>query len=132
MINIKLDEDKRGNVVFKADIDDLHKENRIIKRALFESRIIKNRKEYKYTIPMKYLWPILSNVEKDIININNESKLEVLEFSDEYEEVYYYSFKATPSYMRKWREEGCPSISKIKIDLENLKLEKKVVFERLI
>lgn len=132
MINIKLEEDKKGNVILKANVDEIHKENRIIKRALFESRVLKNSKEFKYIIPMKYFWPILSNVEKDIIKISDESKIEVLEFSDEYEESYYYSFKATVQYMKKWREEGCPPISRIKIELDNLELEKKVVFERLI
>ena len=40
MINIKLDEDKRGKVIFRANIDECHKDNRILKRALFESRVV--------------------------------------------------------------------------------------------
>ncbi|NGT26718.1 hypothetical protein G6Z19_08355, partial [Clostridium perfringens] len=61
-----------------------------------------------------------------------DSRLEVLEFSDEYEEVYYYNYKATPAYMKKWREEGCPPIFKITINPKDLSVEKKVIFERLI
>lgn len=130
MINIKLDEDKRGKVIFRANIDECHKEDRILKRALFESRVVNN--EFKYNIPMKYFWPILNNMDKKILSLSEDSKKEVLEFADEYEEVYYYSFKATPAYMRKWREEGCPQIFKMTINPEDLSIEKKVIFERLI
>lgn len=130
MINIKLDEDKRGKVIFRANIDEALKENRILKRALFESKVVKN--EFKYNIPMKYFWPIINNLDKSLISINKDSKLEVLEFSDEYEEIYYYNYKATPTYMKKWREEGCPPIFKITINLEDITVEKNIVFERLI
>lgn len=130
MINIKLDEDKRGKVIFRANIDECHKEDRILKRALFESRVVNN--EFKYNIPMKYFWPILNNMDKKILSLSEDSKKEVLEFADEYEEVYYYSFKATPAYMKKWREEGCPQIFKMTINPEDLSIEKKVIFERLI
>lgn len=132
MINIKLDEDKRGNVIFKADIDECHKDNKIIKRALFESRLLKEKSGFKYNIPMKYFWPILNNIDKEILKFNEESKLDFLEFSDEYEESYYYSYKATPIYMKKWRDEGCPPIYRICINIQTLELNKKVVFERLI
>lgn len=130
MINIKLDEDKRGNVIFRANINENLKENRILKRALFESREVKNN--FKYKIPMKYFWPIINNIDKDLIILSKDSKLEFLEFSDEYEEVYHYSYKATPAYMKKWREEGCPPIFKIFINLKDKTLEKKKIFERLI
>ena len=60
MINIKLDENKRGKVIFRANIDECHKDNRILKRALFESRVVKD--EFKYNIPMKYFWPIINNI----------------------------------------------------------------------
>lgn len=130
MVNIKLDEDKRGKVIFRANIDECHKEDRILKRALFESRVVNN--EFKYNIPMKYFWPILNNMDKKILSLSEDSKKEVLEFADEYEEVYYYSFKATPAYMKKWREEGCPQIFKMTINPEDLSIEKKVIFERLI
>ena len=130
MINIKLDEDKRGKVIFRANIDECHKEDRILKRALFESRVVNNK--FKYNIPMKYFWPILNNMDKKILRLSEDSKKEVLEFADEYEEVYYYSFKATPAYMKKWREEGCPQIFKMTINPEDLSIEKKVIFERLI
>ncbi|ELC8441860.1 hypothetical protein QYB59_000866 [Clostridium perfringens] len=130
MINIKLDEDKRGKVIFRANIDECHKEDRILKRALFESRVVNN--EFKYNIPMKYFWPILNNMDKKILSLSEDSKKEVLEFADEYEEVYYYSYKATPAYMKKWREEGCPQIFKMTINPEDLSIEKKVIFERLI
>lgn len=130
MINIKLDENKRGKVIFRANIDECHKDNRILKRALFESRVVNN--EFKYNIPMKYFWPIINNVHKELISLSEDSRLEVLEFSDEYEEVYYYNYKATPVYMKKWREEGCPPIFKITINPKDLSVEKKVIFERLI
>lgn len=130
MINIKLDEDKRGKVIFRANIDECHKEHRIIKRALFESREVNDI--FRYKIPMKYFWPIINNIDSGVISLSDDSRFEVLEFSDEYEEMYYYSYKATPTYMKKWREEGCPQIFKITINPENLIIDKKVVFERLI
>ncbi|MGG5462594.1 hypothetical protein [Clostridium sp. B9] len=132
MINIKLDQDKRGNVIFRANIDESHRDNRIIKRALFESRVTKGNTDFKYTIPMKYFWPILNNVDKEILEVSEESRTDFLEFSDEYEECYYYSYKATPAYMKRWRDEGCPPISRVELNMETLELNKKVVFERLI
>lgn len=130
MINIKLDEDKRGKIIFRANIDECHKDNRVLKRALFESRVVKN--EFKYNIPMKYFWPILNNIDKKLISLNKDSKLEFLEFSDEYEEFYYYTYKATAVYMKRWREEGCPPIFKVTINPKDLSLKKRIVFERLI
>ena len=132
MINICLYEDKRGNILFKASIHDEHKDNLIIKRTLFESRIVKNNKKYPYIIPMKFLLPILNNFNKEYIRFSEDSLSEFLEFADEYEEKFYYTYKATSNYMRNWIEEGCPKIYKVRINMHEISISKEVAFERLI
>lgn len=132
MININLECDKRGNILFKAKVDEEHKENIIIKRCLFESRIVKSNKKFPYVIPMKFLLPILNNFNKEHITFNAESLNEFLEFADEYDEKFYYIYKANSTYMNKWIEEGCPKIYKVIINKEDLSVSKNVAFERLI
>lgn len=132
MINIKLELNKRGEISFKAKVSDELKENIIIKRVLFESKIVKSNKKYPYVIPMRFFIPIVNNVHKSNIKFDKDSVNEFLEFSDFYEERSYYIGKANANYMKKWREEDCPKIFKIIIDKENLEVDKFVAFERLI
>lgn len=132
MFKIKLENDRRGNLKFRAKIDEKLKENIIIKRAIFESKIIKSNKEYDYLIPMKFFIPIIKNLDKDLIKIDKDSVNSFLEFSDDYEEVFYYAALATSAYMKKWRDENCPKIYKIKIDKIKVELQKEIAFERLL
>lgn len=128
MIYIFLENDKRGNIVFKAKIDDYIKENKMIKRILMESKFLK--KESLYNIPMKFLLPLLNNFPKEQLKIDSKSLNTFLEFSDEYDENFYYIYKANSKYMNKWIENGCPKIYKTTINKENLDISKSVAFER--
>ncbi|WP_297517408.1 hypothetical protein [uncultured Clostridium sp.] len=132
MLKFKIESSGTGEIKFRAFISEEMKENRIIKRALFESKIVKSSKEYPYLIPIKYFIPIVRNIESDLIKCDEESIDIFFEFSDEYEEKFFYAAKATVRYMKKWREEGCPKIYKIKIHKDTLKIEKDFAFERLI
>lgn len=132
MVIIKLDLNKRGDINFRANITEQYKENIIIKRALFESKIKKGEKKFPYLIPMRFFIPIVNNLGKDNIKFEESSINEFLEFSDFYEEQTYYTGKATATYMKKWREEECPKIFKVIINKETLEIDKFVAFERLL
>lgn len=132
MIRICLQSDKTGNIIFRALVDEEHRNNIIIKRSLFESKIVKTNKKFPYVIPMKFLLPIIRNFNKDKIEFSNGSLYEFLEFSDDYDEKFYYTYKASSNYMKKWREEGCPKIYKVYINKKDLKVTKNIVFERII
>lgn len=128
MIYIFLENDRRGNIVFKAKIDDELKDNKIIKRILMESKFLK--KESIYNIPMKFLLPLLKNFPKEHLNIDKNSLNTFLEFSDEYDENFYYIHKPNSKYMNKWIENGCPKIYKTTINKDNLSISKSIAFER--
>ncbi len=130
MIYIFLENDKKGNIIFKAKIDEELKENKIIKRILMESKFLK--KESLYNIPVKFLLPLLNNFPKEYLNISESSLNTFLEFSDEYDENFYYIHKANSKYMNKWIENGCPKIYKTIIDKESLSISKSVAFERIL
>lgn len=132
MLEIKIESDNKGALKFRANVDEKLKDNMIIKRAIFESRIIKSNKKYPYIIPMKFFVPLIRNISNEFIKLDSESVVSFLEFSDEYEEEIYYNEKATAVYMKKWRDEGCPEIFKIIVDRESLNISKEVVFRRLI
>ena len=132
MMKFKIESSGTGELKFRAFISEEMKENRIIKRALFESKIVKSNKEYPYLIPIKYFVPIIRNMNSEELKVDDNCIDSFLEFSDEYEEKFFYASKATARYMKKWREEGCPKIYKIKIDKINCKVEKEFAFARLI
>ncbi|MDO4534223.1 MAG: hypothetical protein Q4B63_00255 [Clostridium perfringens] len=128
MIYVFLENDRRGNIIFKAKIDEYIKENKMIKRILMESKFLK--KESLYNIPMKFLLPLLNNFPKEHLKIDSKSLNTFLEFSDEYDENFYYIYKANSRYMNKWIENGCPKIYKTIINKEDLSISKSVAFER--
>lgn len=132
MFKVKLESDLKGNLKFRAKVDEELKENMIIKRAIFESKIVKSNKKYDYIIPMKFFVPIIKNLDKNLIEIDKDCLESFLEFSDEYEEVFYYTATANANYMKKWREESCPKIYKIKINKSIIEIQKEVAFERLL
>ncbi|MGL5634408.1 MAG: hypothetical protein ACRDDL_05050 [Sarcina sp.] len=132
MLKLKLENDKAGNIKFKIKFSRDLEENIIIKRAVFEGKKLKRNKDYKYILPNKYIFPIIHNFEKNKLQIDKKSLLSILEFSDEYEEKFYYTNKADSKYMKKWREEGCPTIFRITLDNEKIDINKEIAFERLL
>ena len=130
MIKIKIDKNKRGEPIFKLGYKELEeKEVRFLKRAIMEGKEIKGM--FKYEIPLRFFTPIFNNFDKENIKIDRYSKFEYLEFSDFYDERYFYSFEITPKYMKKWREEGCPNIFKIQIDVETKEVKKEIIFKKI-
>ena len=130
MIRIKIQKGKNDNLSFKINIKDneLHK-YKFLKRALIEGKPIKGN--FNYEIPLRFLVPIVNNIDKENIIIDKFSQLEFLEFYDEFEEKYYSSLTATPRFMKLWRQEKCPNIFKIKIDPKSLELTKEVAFKKV-
>lgn len=130
MIKIKIDKNKLNEPVFKLWFKELNeKEERFLKRVLIESKEIQG--SYKYEIPIKFLLPIINNIGKENIKIDRHSKLSFLEFSDDFDEKYFYIFQVNARYMKKWREERCPNIFKIEIDKETLEIKKEVIFKKI-
>ncbi|MBD7915947.1 hypothetical protein H9660_12400 [Clostridium sp. Sa3CUN1] len=130
MIRIKIQKGRNDKPIFKIKISDREIEHyKFLKRALIEGKAINGN--FNYEIPLRFLVPIVNNIDKDNLSIDRYSKLEFLEFYDEYEENYYASFTATAKFMKIWREENCPNIFKIKIDPKNLSLSKEVAFKKV-
>lgn len=130
MTRAKLEKNKSGKIVFKLKIDDNDKGNLLFKRALMEAKVIKGKSRYEYEVPLRFFVPICKNISKENFVLDKRSILSYLEFSDLYDENYYTDVEATPKYMRKWREEGCPDIYKITIDKDNYEIKKEVVFKK--
>lgn len=130
MIKIKIQKNKSQDPIFKIKIKDEEIEKYIfLKRALIEGKKIKGN--FNYEIPLRFLFPILNNLNKEEISIDKHSELEFLEFYDDFEEKYYASFLATPKFMRLWRKENCPNIFKIKIDKQTLNITKEIAFKKI-
>ena len=130
MIRVKIDKNKKGEPIFKLSYKDLDdKELRFLKRAIIEGKEISGM--FKYEIPLRFFVPILKNMDKESIKIDRHSKYEYLEFSDSYDEKYFYSFEVTPKYMKKWREEECPNIFKIQIDKDTMEIKKEIIFKKI-
>ncbi|AYE33040.1 hypothetical protein [Clostridium septicum] len=128
MIRIKIDKNKKEQPIFKIYIKDIEG-YKFLKRSLIEGKKISGK--YNYEIPLRFFVPIFNNINKNEINLDSNSKLEFLEFWDEFEEKYYSTLEATPKFMKLWREEGCPDIFKVKINRETLELKKEVVFKKI-
>ena len=129
MIKIKLEKNKSGKILFKLKIKECDINN-LFKRAIMESKKLKEGSRYAYEVPLRFLFPIYKNYDKEKINIDRYSLVSYLEFSDEFDERYYNEIEATPKYMRKWREEGCPNIYKITIDKETKEIRKDIAFKK--
>lgn len=130
MTKVKLEKSKSGKIVFKLKIDNKDKGSILFKRALMEAKVIKGKSRYEYEIPLRFFVPICKNVGKENFALDKRSILSYLEFSDFYDENYYTDIEATPKYMKKWREEGCPDIYRITIDKDSYEIKKEVVFKR--
>ncbi|MGG7143836.1 hypothetical protein ACQPVP_10255 [Clostridium nigeriense] len=130
MIRIKIQKGKSNNPIFKINIKDKDLNKFIfLRRALLEGKVIKGN--FNYEIPLRYLVPIINNIDKDYLSIDRYSQLEFLEFYDEFEEKYYASFMATAKFMRLWRQERCPNIFKVKIDPKTVSISKEIVFKKV-
>ena len=130
MIKVKLEKSKKGNIVFKLKIKEDEINNILFKRAIIESKIIKGRRGYNYEVPLRFLVPICKNIDKSQLELDKKSLLSYLEFSDYYDENYYTDIEASASYMKRWRNEGCPDIYKIKIDENTYEITKEIVFKK--
>ena len=131
MIKLKLEKNYRNQPTLKLSIKDEDLEShRMIKRALLESKKI-TKGEYNYNIPIRFFEPIFKNTNKCELDIDSKSISSFLEFSDDYDEKYYYISEANSTYMKKWRQEGCPYIYRISIDLENKILHKDIIFKKI-
>ncbi|WP_411170569.1 hypothetical protein ACH36K_08870 [Clostridium sp. MB05] len=130
MIKFKIQKGKNEEPIFKIRIKDKELVNYpFLKRAIIEAKEIKGR--YNYQVPLRYFVPLVNNINKESLCIDKDSKLEFFEFWDDFEEKYYASLTATPKFMKLWREEKCPNIFKIKIDMENLTLSKEIAFKKI-
>ena len=81
---------------------------------------------------MRFFQIVLKIIPKDDLKIDKRSIDFYFEFSDDYEEKYYYITEVNAVYMKKWREEGCPEIFKINIDKDKKNLTKEVTFKRVL
>lgn len=130
MICIKLEKSKKNEPVLKmnAKEEDITK-FRALKRVLMESKKIKGM--YEYSVPMRFFEIILNVIPKENIKIDKRSIDYYLEYSDLYEDNYYYTTEVNAKYMKKWREEECPEIYKININKEEVKLTKEIAFRKV-
>lgn len=130
MIKIKLEFSKSKKIIFKVKIDEDEKKNVLFRRAVMEGKPINKNRLYNYEIPLRYFMPICSNIKKEELILDKKSILSYLEFSDYYDAEYYTEVSATPTYMKKWREEGCPDIYKITIDKDTYEVKKEIAFRK--
>ena len=130
MIKVKIEKNRLNEPIFKLGFKKLNdKEERFLKRALIEGKEISGT--YKYEIPLKYFVPIMNNIDKENIKLDRYSKLSFLEFSDDFDEKYFYILEANAKYMKKWREDGCPNIFKIEINKDTLEIKKEIIFKKI-
>ena len=130
MIRVKIEKLKNGSIIFKLKVPQECERNILFRRAIMESKRIKKSTRYNYEVPLRFFFPIMANYDKDKIIVDKFSLESYLEFSDSFDEKYYVSTESSPSYMKKWREEGCPDIYKITIDKEKNTAEKKLAFRK--
>ncbi|WP_354092554.1 hypothetical protein [Clostridium gasigenes] len=86
---------------------------------------------YNYEVPLRYFIPIFNNLPKENLLIDKNSILSYLEFSDDFDEKYYYTLTANAKYMRLWREENCPNIYKVSINIDSMSIEKEIAFQKV-
>lgn len=130
MIKIKLEKNKREEPILKLGVNNKDLEKyKILKRPLMDSKKINGT--FNYEVPLRYFIPIFNNLPKDILKVHRDSILSYLEFSDDFDEKYYYTLVANARYMKLWRAENCPNIYKVSLNIEDLTIEKEVVFQKV-
>lgn len=130
MVRVKLQSDKRNNVKLKIKISNNDAQNIFLKRALLEGKELKNDRFFNYEIPLRFLKPVITILSKEDIFLDKRSLLSFIQFSDIYDEKYYYQSKINPKFLKLWRENGCPDIYKIEIDKDTLKIVSKVIISK--
>lgn len=130
MIKFKLETNKKQQPILKMGIKprDLEK-YKFLKRSLMDGKKLEGT--YNYEVPLRYFIPIFNNIPVENIKFDKKSVLSYLEFSDEFDDKYYYTLAANSRYMKLWREEKCPNIYKVTINPGDLTLEKEVVFKKV-
>lgn len=128
MVIVKLEKNKKRQIIFKIKFTDGEENKLFFKRAIIEGKKIKGN--FDYQVPLRFFIPIVKNINKKDILLDKDSLLCYLEFSDMYDQNYYNETQATPNYMKKWREEGCPEIYKVTIDKDNCNIEKEIIFNK--
>ena len=129
MIKIKIEEGKNNLPLFKISLkEEALEKYKFLKRPIMESRKIKG--DYNYLIPIRYLLPIVNNIENTDKEID-KSTMDFFEFWDDFEEKEFTSTLATAKFMKLWRKENCPNIFKIHINKETLLVEKEIAFKKI-
>ncbi|MBN1066649.1 hypothetical protein DVW02_01395 [Clostridium botulinum] len=128
MVVVKLEKNKKSQIIFKIKFTDGEENKLFFKRAIIEGKKIKG--DFDYQVPLRFFIPIVKNINKKNILLDKDSLLYYLEFSDMYDQNYYNETQATPNYMKKWREEGCPEIYKVTLDKDNCNIEKEIIFNK--
>lgn len=130
MIKIKLEKNKRGEPIFKLGIKTEEIDSyKFLKRCLMDGKRLEGK--YNYEIPLRYFIPLFNNIPKENLILDKKSILSYLEFSDDFDEKYYYTLIANAKYMKMWRIENCPNIYKVTIDINDLTLEKSIAFQKI-
>lgn len=130
MIKLKLEKNKRNEPIFKLKVSQEDLKDRLyLKRAIMEGRELKG--DYNYKVPIKFFQPILNKLNSEEYEIHSDSLVFFLEFSDDYDEKYYYRTEVDARYMKRWREEGCPNIYKTTIDIKEKKIVKEIAFKKI-
>ena len=89
MARIKIEKNKKNEPIFKLKLKDCEIEKyRLLKRALMESKKIKGH--YNYMVPIRYFEVVFKNIKKEDMQIDKRSLNSYLEYSDDYDDVYYY------------------------------------------
>lgn len=126
-MKLKVEKNKRGNLFLELTVEEEEKDTFVTRVILEGKKISDNR----YFIPLKYLYPLFKNIRSGKVILDPSSILEFLEFSDDYEENYYYKEKADASYMKLWRENSCPVIYKYTIDYVDNNVNKQICFQKV-
>lgn len=130
MTKFKLEKNKKNEPILKMKLvnEDL-KKDKIFRRVILESKVIKGK--YNYEVPLRFFEVILKNISKCNIEIDEKSLKEYFEFSDDYDDVYYFTVDINAKYMKRWRKEGCPNIYKISLNINNIEMKKEVSFKKI-
>ncbi|MBB6623952.1 hypothetical protein [Clostridium gasigenes] len=130
MIKVKLEKNNDKEPILKLGIKEKDLNiYKFLKRSLMDSKKLTGI--YNYEVPLRYFIPIFNNLPKENLLIDKNSILSYLEFSDDFDEKYYYTLTANAKYMRLWREENCPNIYKVSINIDSMSIEKEIAFQKV-
>lgn len=132
MLKMKLECNARGNAKLKMNFGG--EENLMLKRyrMMASKNMSQDKEEFPCVLPLRFFTPLVKNIQKERFEFHKDSIDSFLEFSDEYDDKYFHALKATASYMRKWREEGCPALYRVDIDKVSKEVSVSKILERNI